>query len=289
LFDTCSLWRLNAMDGKFEARLSDDSAHDAKDKVPIPNCFISGGIRFHPGVEALSSIEDRDPSGNASESRSCNAPLEKKDAMKVWQDMKQNGFLSLPACKPAPRKDVTKHKHDMASRKKKFAKIEQVNRFTKVAAAPSGLLGELNPGIINRLRNSNQVYSIIEALVRGEKLENTQSRQKSRFKKEIRDNDANERFNTLSRGSQVSAHFMYPSRPVHINSEHKGGMICDLSVAVRKGEYHGDEKHEVRSWSSETTASENAESDYETVSTDNTSSQEESSENAMDSPFNPKG
>jgi len=70
--------------------------------------------------------------------------------------------------------------------------------------------------------------------------------QKSRFKKEIRDNDANERFNTLSRGSQVSAHLMYPSRPVHINSEHKGVVVCDLSVAVRKGEYHGDDKHEVR-------------------------------------------
>jgi hypothetical protein len=158
LFDTCSLRHLNAMDGKFEARLSDDSAHDAKDKILIPNCFTSGGIRFHPGVEALSSIED--PSGNASESGSCNAPLEKNDAMKVWQEMKQNGFLSLPACKPAPRKDVTKRKHDMASRKKKVAKIEQVNRFTKVAAAPNGLLGELNPGIINRLRNSNQVYSL---------------------------------------------------------------------------------------------------------------------------------
>jgi len=33
---------------------------------------------------------------------------------------------------------------------------------------------------------------------------------------------------------------------VHINSEHKGVVVCDLSVAVRKGEYHGDDKHEVR-------------------------------------------
>jgi len=173
------------MDGKFEARLSDDLAHDAKDKVLIPNCFTSGGIRFHPGVEALSSIEDRDPSGNASESGSWNAPLEKNDAIKVWQEMKHNGFLSLPACKPAPRKEVMKRKHDMASRKKKVAKIEQVNRFTKVAAAPSGLLGKMNHGIINRLRNSNQVYSIIEALVRGEKLENTQSSRKAGLKRKL--------------------------------------------------------------------------------------------------------
>jgi len=33
---------------------------------------------------------------------------------------------------------------------------------------------------------------------------------------------------------------------VNINSEHKGVVVCDLSVAVRKGEYHGDDKHEVR-------------------------------------------
>jgi len=44
LFDTCSLRRLNAMDVKFEARLSDDSPHDAKNKVLIPNCFTSGEL-----------------------------------------------------------------------------------------------------------------------------------------------------------------------------------------------------------------------------------------------------
>jgi hypothetical protein len=279
------------MDGKFEAWLSNNSAHDAKDKVLIPNCVISGGIRFHPDVEALSSIEDRDPLplGNASESASCNAHLEKRDAMKMWQEMKQNGFLSPPACTPAPRKDAMKRGHDMASRKKKVAKLEQqVNRFTKVVA-PSGLLEELNPGIINRLRNSKHVYSVIGALVSGEKLENTRSMQQSRFKKKIRDNDLNERSNTLSGGSQVSEHLMCQSRPMHINSEHEGGVVCDLSVAVRKGEDHGDDKHEVRSWSFENAASENVKSDYETVSTENTSSQEESAETAMDSPFDPKG
>ncbi|XP_059431208.1 uncharacterized protein LOC132164678 isoform X2 [Corylus avellana] len=277
------------MDGKFENWLSNNSAHDAKDKVLVPNCVISGGIRFHPDVEALSSIEDRDPLGNASESASCNAHLEKRDAMmKLWQEMKQNGFLLPPACTPAPGKDAMKHRHDMASRKKKVAKIEQqVNRFTKVVA-PSGLLEELNPGIINRLRNSKHVYSVIGALVRGEKLENTRSMQQSRFKKKIRDNDLNERSNTLSGGSQVSGYLMCQSRPMHINSEHEGGVACDLSVAVRKGEDHGDDKHEVRSWSFENTASENVKSDYETVSTENTSSQEESAETAMDSPFDPK-
>lgn len=156
---------------------------------------------------------------------------------------------------------VYSRKHDMANRRKKVAKIEQVNLFTKVAA-PSGLLEELNPGILNRPRNSKQVYSIIEALVRGEKLENTQSMQQSRFKKEIRDNDVNERSNTLSGGNQVGGNLICPTRPLHINSEHKGEVVCDLSVAVRKGEDHGDDKHEVMS--------ENAESDYETVSTENT-------------------
>ncbi|KAL4610924.1 hypothetical protein ACB092_08G087700 [Castanea dentata] len=237
----------------------------------------------------------------------CNALLEKKDPMKLWQEMKQNGFLSPPAFTPTPNKRASKHKNEMPNRKMKFAKIEQTNRFTEVAtrnglfdelspgimnhlrnskvakvkkvdkfsmvAAPSGLLDELNPGIMSRLRNSEQVYSIIWALVRSEMLENTQSKQESRFKEEISDNDVNEGSNTVSVGSQVSGCSMFLTRRMHMNSEHGGG-VDDLSLVVRKDE-DGFDKHEVKSWSSVTT-SENANSNDEIVSSENTSSQEES-------------
>ncbi|XP_023893130.1 uncharacterized protein LOC112005112 [Quercus suber] len=244
----------------------------------------------------------------------CNALLEKKDPMKLWQEMKRNGFLSPPAFTPTPNKRASKHKNEMPNRKMKFAKIEQTNRFTEVTtrnglldelnpgimnqlrnskvakvkkvdkfsmvAAPSGLLNELNPGIMSRLRNSEQVYSIIWALVRSEMLENTQSKQESRFKEEIRDNDVSEGSNTISVGSQVSGCSMFLTRRMHMNSEHRGG-VDDMSVAVRKDE-DGFDKHEVKSWSSVTTASENANSNDEIVSSENTGSQEES---AMVPPF----
>lgn len=242
------------------------------------------------------------------------ALLEKKDPMKLWQEMKQNGFLSPPAFTPTPNKRASKHKNEMPNRKMKFAKIEQTNRFTEVAtrnglfdelnpgimnhlrnskvkkvdkfsmvAAPSGLLDELNPGIMSRLRNSEQVYSIIWALVRSEMLENTQSKQESRFKEKIGDNDVNEGSNTVSVGSQVSGCSMFLTRRMHMNSEHGGG-VDELSVAVRKDD-DGFDKHEVKSWSSVTT-SENANSNDEIVSSENTSSQEES---AMVPPFDRTG
>lgn len=321
------------MDGKFEARVSGNSDNHGKDKVIVSNFVTSSAIGFQHGVEALSSTEDRDlpypyenpafvKSGDASECESCNAFSEKKDPMKLWQEMKQNGFLSLPTFTLTPKNHASKCKIDMpkiemSCRKMKVTKIKRVNRFTKVAnpsrlldklnprminrlqnsevakmkkvdrftmvAAPSGLLDELNPGIINRLRNSEQVYSIIGALVRSEKLENTQSKWESRFKMEIRDNDMDECSNTISGGGQVSGCPMFLTSHIHMDSEHGGG-VRDLSVAVRQNE-DGDDKHEVKSWSSVTTASENANSNDETVSTENTSSQEES---AIVPPFDPK-
>ncbi|XP_074368587.1 uncharacterized protein LOC141708726 isoform X2 [Apium graveolens] len=96
-------------------------------------------------------------------------PVEKKDPLKVWKEMKQNGFMSsshggVPIPKPRGRKS----KADTLKKKMEIARKEQVDRFAKVAA-PSGLLNGLNPGIINHVRNSKQVHSIIEALVRSER------------------------------------------------------------------------------------------------------------------------
>lgn len=112
-------------------------------------------------------------SKDVSESGSRTGPLEEKDPMRIWKEMKQNGFLSsshggIPMPKPRGRKS----KNDMLKKKMELAKKEQVDKFTKIAA-PSGLLNELNPGIINHVRNKKQVHSIIEALVRSEKHENS--------------------------------------------------------------------------------------------------------------------
>ncbi|KAF5446573.1 hypothetical protein F2P56_032191 [Juglans regia] len=290
------------MGSMLEAQLIDNTGFQAKDEVLEPNCVTSWGLGSHPDVEALLNIKERDPSdtrevhaikksSGASENGSCNAPLEQKDPMKVWQEMKKNGFLSLPASQPILKKHVRKCTNDMAktemlSRKMKVAKIEQIDRFPKVSA-PSGLLDDLNPGIINRLRNRKQVYSIIQALVRSVELENTQSKQQMLFREEIKDCDLNECSNALPCGSQVSGWPMYPTRPIHMDSEKKVG-VDDLSVASRKSQDHRNDKEEVKLRSSGTTVSENANSADETMLTENINSQEESEDNGVVSPFDPK-
>ena len=102
----------------------------------------------------------------------CN-PVEDKDPMKVWKEMKQNGFMSSShGGIPIPKSRGRKSKADGLKKKMEIARREQVDRFAKIAA-PSGLLNGLNPGIINHVRNSKQVHSIIEALVRSERHHNS--------------------------------------------------------------------------------------------------------------------
>ncbi|KAM7276582.1 hypothetical protein ACFE04_018448 [Oxalis oulophora] len=130
-------------------------------------------------------------------------PTDKKDPLKVWKEMKQNGFVSsfhggiavqrgnisssnggVPiqsgnvSCShggiPVPKQRGRKRKEDVIKKRMELARKEQVDRFTKIAA-PSGLLNELNPGIINHVRNRKQVHSIIKALVRSEKHDNDNS------------------------------------------------------------------------------------------------------------------
>ncbi|KAJ8647776.1 hypothetical protein MRB53_000799 [Persea americana] len=108
----------------------------------------------------------------SSECGSSTGPLEENIPLRMWKEMKQNGFLSsnkhggIPVHKQKIKSRMSKN--DLIKKKMEIAKREQVNRFTKIAA-PSGLLSGLNPGIINHVRNSKQVHSIIEALVRSEK------------------------------------------------------------------------------------------------------------------------
>ncbi|CAH8382152.1 unnamed protein product [Eruca vesicaria subsp. sativa] len=126
-----------------------------------------------------------------SECGSSSVTVDEKDPMELWKAMKQNGFLSNPhgggvsgtssSCVlssshggiPAPpRKRGRKSKNNDAvmvkKRKMEIARKEEVDRFARLAA-PSGLLNELNPGIINHVRNKKQVLSIIQNIVKSDK------------------------------------------------------------------------------------------------------------------------
>ncbi|CAN1145078.1 hypothetical protein LINPERHAP2_LOCUS14494 [Linum perenne] len=97
--------------------------------------------------------------------------------LKVWRDDKENWTSSqrnrLIASSryggiPVPNRQ---ERNDTVKKRMELAKKEEVDRLAKIAA-PSGLLNGLNLGIINHVRNSKQVRTIIGSLVSSEKLEN---------------------------------------------------------------------------------------------------------------------
>lgn len=177
--------------------------HDKKAEEPTTNCVnsaptgldlnakvVSGSTNYNPfhsnrkGM-AFSNTEDASECGS-----SCGSPPKENECLRVWNEMKQNGFLSsfnggLSSVKnslvssshggipPVPKKRGRKSKNDLLNENIELAKREQADRFAKIAA-PSGLLNSLNPGIINHVRNRKQVHSIIESLVKSEKLERSQ-------------------------------------------------------------------------------------------------------------------
>ncbi|KAI5394153.1 hypothetical protein KIW84_061014 [Lathyrus oleraceus] len=119
-------------------------------------------------------------SKDLSQSGSSTGPSKEQDPMKIWTEMKRNGFISSAhGGIPVPKKRGRKSKTEILEQKMELAKREQINRFTKIAA-PSGLLNDLNPGIINHVRNRKQVHSIIEALVT-EKHENRSKQEAHRM------------------------------------------------------------------------------------------------------------
>lgn len=133
---------------------------------------------FHP-YKMPQHLRSRDDSDCVSSV----GPLVVKDPMRVWKGLKQNNYLSTPYGAPPvamPKaRGRKKSNNDVMKKKIELAKKEQVDRFARVAA-PSGLLNGLNPGIINHVRNSKQVHSIIEALVKSEKNENLLLERKKR-------------------------------------------------------------------------------------------------------------
>ncbi|KAL0401088.1 UNVERIFIED_CONTAM: hypothetical protein Slati_4138700 [Sesamum latifolium] len=158
--------------GKEEVERHDGATKGRRFDLDLNAEDISSSINdpFYPykNYEHLKSRDD-------SECGSSVGPLDERDSMRVWKGLKQNNYMSalhgaVPMAVPKPR-GRKKFNNDMMKKKIELAKKEQVDRFARVAA-PSGLLNGLNPGIINHVRNSKQVHSIIEALVRSERNEN---------------------------------------------------------------------------------------------------------------------
>ncbi|ESQ52784.1 hypothetical protein EUTSA_v10016481mg [Eutrema salsugineum] len=138
-----------------------------------------------PRGAAESDLLRRDPnSEKAGPFQMCGAAgsSEKSDSMRRWMEMKRNGFLSgplggvsapspavttTPVEVPAQKPQKSKRRGDSLKKRNDVPRKEQqqIDRFSNVTA-PSGLLTELNPGIINHVRSKKQVCSIIEALIR---------------------------------------------------------------------------------------------------------------------------
>ncbi|KMZ55938.1 hypothetical protein ZOSMA_9G00380 [Zostera marina] len=138
----------------------------------------------------------------SSECASTTGSSKENMSLKMWNEMKQNGFLSLPyGGIPLPKKRGRQSKKRKENELKK--KEEHANRFSKVVA-PSGLLSGLNPGIINHVRNSKQVRSIIAAMVTSESFARQKNVQTSRESNDIKTDLESTHNSTDHRDSQSS-------------------------------------------------------------------------------------
>lgn len=136
-------------------------------KVDVPS--LAEKIAFISAQESLGCMKDKE----YLECRTYPSPRDENESesMKIWKAMKQKCLLSSSnrrVTSPRHQGRAKKHTKDTVKRMIGLAKKEQMNRFSKVAVS-SGLLRGLDPGIINHVRNSKQVFSIIEALIKSEK------------------------------------------------------------------------------------------------------------------------
>jgi hypothetical protein len=233
--------------------------------------------------------------------------IEKKDAMRIWLELKHNGFLSpspapMPMSNPNPKpasmpdKKRERHINDQFSGKPELATVRRVDGLAKVAASasgllkkincgntpcivmlsmpkknnemrtiggpkgvlkvleveptgmcsrvaqPSGLLNDLNPEIMNRMRSRKQLFSVIQALVRRDTIGNVDilSRQEKRFG----ENDVNECPNGSSGSDQLELCSKAPSSLLCVKTEYEEE-IDDLGIAVRRADDE-DDKDDVK-------------------------------------------
>ena len=172
---------------------------------------------FHP-YKKLGQARSVD----ASECGSTTGPLDESEPLRMWKEMKQNGFLSsshggIPVPKQRGRQPKRKKEEEL-KKKGDITKKELPSKYSKIAA-PTGLLSGLNPGIIKHVRNSKQVNSIIEAMLQSEKsASQMQNRPADQLGSERKDVTAHS-----SAGNQFS---LYLNRPSFLSgSEHVAQMI----------------------------------------------------------------
>lgn len=92
--------------------------------------------------------------------------LERAESMRQWKEMKQNGFLSGALGGPVasrPRKSRRRRRGDSS---KKGNQVPDTKDQHVTAPPPSGLLTGMKPGIIRHVRSKEQVYSVLESLIR---------------------------------------------------------------------------------------------------------------------------
>ncbi|KAL9382807.1 hypothetical protein Peur_025842 [Populus x canadensis] len=122
-------------------------------------------------------------------------------------------------------------------------------------AQPSGLLNDLNPEIMNRMRSRKQLFSFIQALVRRDTIGNVDilTRQEKRFGE-----DVNECPNGSSGSDHLELCYKAPSSLLCVKTEYEEE-IDDLGIAVRRADDE-DDKDDVKLFLSSMTTSENASS-----------------------------
>ncbi|KAJ6433286.1 hypothetical protein OIU84_017057 [Salix udensis] len=249
--------------------------------------------------------------------------IEEKDAMKVWLELKKNGFLSpsplpssaskpMPKSRPAPMPNKKRERDRNAgfSEKPELAKVLRVDGLTKVATSasgllkkinpgatpsvgmlptpkkhsemrriggpkgllkvlkveptnmysrispPCGLLNDFNPGIINRIRSSKQVFSVIQDFVRRDTIGNIDI--PSKQEKRSGENDTIGCSNRSSGSDQLRLCSRGPSFHFCVKTEYDEE-VGDLGIAVRRAD-NEDDKDELKPSLSSVTASENASS-----------------------------
>ncbi|KAH8479950.1 hypothetical protein H0E87_030233 [Populus deltoides] len=118
----------------------------------------------------------------------------------------------------------------------KVLEVEPTGMCSRVAQ-PSGLLNDLNPEIMNRMRSRKQLFSVIQALVRRDAIGNVDilSRQEKRFG----GNDVNECPNGSSGSDQLELCSKAPSSLLCVKTEYEEE-IDDLGIAVRRADDEDD-------------------------------------------------
>ncbi|XP_051122980.1 uncharacterized protein LOC127245881 [Andrographis paniculata] len=165
---------------------------------------LNADDKSSPMSKLLSLKHEYPKARDDSDCASSVGPLE-KNSMKVWQGLKQNNYLSnsyAAASNAIPKPRGKKKVINDEAKRIELAKKEQTDRFAKVAA-PSGLLNELNPGIINHVRNSKQVHAIIESLVKSERTKSQHSGSKNNRQAE-REDSTGIRISRMNHGSVLS-------------------------------------------------------------------------------------